>query len=106
MMELELRFFANFREAVGQKTLEREYPDGAVVGDVLGDLAEEFGLDLFEDGDLRPQLSIMKNGKDVVHLASLDTPLGDGDTLSVFPPVAGGSVPPVDGGSVPPIAGG
>ncbi|WP_276298942.1 ubiquitin-like small modifier protein 1 [Halorussus lipolyticus] len=88
---LELRFFANFREAVGQKTLEREYPDGTTVGEVLTDLVDEYDLDVFEDGDLRPQLSIMKNGKDVVHLDGADTRLDDGDTLSVFPPVAGGS---------------
>jgi molybdopterin synthase sulfur carrier subunit len=88
---VELRFFANFREAVGQKTLEREYPDGTTVGEVLSDLVEEYGLDVFEDGDLRTQLSVMKNGKDVVHIDGVDTRLDDGDTLSVFPPVAGGS---------------
>lgn len=90
-MSLELRFFATFREAVGQKTLERDYPEGTTVGDVLTDLTEEYDVDLFEGDDLRPQLSIMKNGKDVVHLDGLDTPLDDGDVLSVFPPVAGGS---------------
>jgi molybdopterin synthase sulfur carrier subunit len=95
-MSLELRFFANFREAVGQKTLEREYPEGTTVGDVLSDLVDEYDMDLFEDDDLRSQLSIMKNGKDVVHLDGLDTPLDDGDTLSVFPPVAGGSSTPVE----------
>jgi molybdopterin synthase sulfur carrier subunit len=99
-MTLELRFFATFREGVGQKTLEREYPDETTVGDVLTDLVEEFDLDLFEDGDLRPQLSIMKNGKDVVHLDGLDTRLEDGDTLSVFPPVAGGSSAGGGSGSV------
>ncbi|UPW01215.1 MoaD/ThiS family protein [Halorussus gelatinilyticus] len=92
-MTLELRFFANFREAVGQKTVEREYPDDATVGEVLADLTDEYGLDLFEDGDLRPQMSVMKNGTDVVHIDGVDTPLADGDTLSVFPPVAGGARP-------------
>ncbi|WP_227353664.1 ubiquitin-like small modifier protein 1 [Haladaptatus salinisoli] len=89
-MELTLRFFANFREAVGQKTLEREYPDDATVGAVLESLTEEYGLDLFEDGELRPQLSIMRNGKDVVHIDGRETSLSDGDRLSIFPPVAGG----------------
>lgn len=90
-MELTLRFFATFREAVGQKTLEREYPGETTVGDVLESLAEEYGMDLFEDdGELRDQLSIMRNGKDVVHIEGRKTPLSDGDTLSVFPPVAGG----------------
>ena len=89
-MELTLRFFANFREDVGQKTLEREFPDGETVGDVLESLSEEYGLDVLEDGDLRPQISIMKNGKDVVHIDGRRTALADGDTLSIFPPVAGG----------------
>ncbi|RBI64106.1 ubiquitin-like small modifier protein 1 [halophilic archaeon] len=89
-MDLTLRFFANFREAVGQKTLEREYPDDATVGDVLESLVEEYDLDLFEDGEMRDQLSIMKNGTDVVHIEGPETSLSDGDTLSVFPPVAGG----------------
>jgi molybdopterin synthase sulfur carrier subunit len=102
-MSLELRFFANFREAVGQKTLEREYPEGTTVGDVLSDLVDEYDVDLFEDDDLRSQLSIMKNGKDVVHLDGLDTPLDDGDTLSVFPPVAGGTDESVAGDSSTPV---
>lgn len=92
-MELELRFFATFREAVGTKTVAREFDDGATVGDVLAALEDEYeGLDgqLLEDGGLRPQLSIMKNGRDVVHQEGVDTPLSDGDTVSVFPPVAGG----------------
>lgn len=95
-MELELRFFATFREAVGQKTLTPEYPEGTTVGDVLTDLAEEYDMNLFEDGDLRAQLSIMKNGKDIVHLDGLDTPLDEEDVLSVFPPVAGGGHGDVD----------
>ncbi|WP_435155153.1 ubiquitin-like small modifier protein 1 [Haladaptatus sp. DFWS20] len=89
-MELTLRFFANFREDVGQKELEREYPDASTVGDVLESLTEEYGIDVFEDGDLRPQISIMKNGTDVVHIDGRETSLSDGDKLSIFPPVAGG----------------
>ena len=91
-MQPELKFFATFREAVGEKTIEREYPDDATVGDVLEALVEEHpDLDVFEeDGELRPHLSILVNGRDVVHVDGLDTGLEDGDTLSVFPPVAGG----------------
>lgn len=89
-MAVELRFFATFREAVGQKVLEREVAEGATVGDVLDDLVDEYGIDVYEDGEIRNQVSVMKNGKDVYHLDGRDTPLADGDTLSVFPPVAGG----------------
>lgn len=93
-MELELRFFATFRAAVGQKTVHREFPDDATVGDVLSGIEEEWpdlSGDVLEDGEIRPQLSVLKNGREVVHLEGTATPLAEGDTLSVFPPVAGGA---------------
>ncbi|MDQ2073283.1 ubiquitin-like small modifier protein 1 [Haloarcula sp. NS06] len=90
-MQIELRFFANFREAVGQKTVHREYETDLQAGDVLQQLSEEFTeMDLFEDGELREYLTILRNGRDIAHLDGLETALEDGDELSVFPPVAGG----------------
>lgn len=92
-MRVELRFFANFREAVGQKTVEREYQDGSV-GDVLRAIESEWpeleGLILDDSGEIKPQLSVLKNGREVLHLDGPATPLEDGDSISVFPPVAGG----------------
>ena len=93
-MELELRFFATFRATVGQKTIEREFPDGATVGEILTALEGEFeGLsgELVEDGEIRDQLSVLKNGREVLHMEGVDTVMEDGDRLSVFPPVAGGT---------------
>lgn len=91
-MEIDMRFFANFRDAVGEKTITRESPDGSNVGDVLREIEREYsGVDLFdEDGELREFLSVMKNGREVTYLDGIETPLEDGDTISVFPPVAGG----------------
>ena len=96
-MEIELRFFATFREAVGQKERVETFDDGESVGDVLASLESAYeGLEgqLLEDGDdgvaIRPQLSVLKNGRDVTHMAGVETTLEDGDRLSVFPPVAGG----------------
>jgi molybdopterin synthase sulfur carrier subunit len=94
-MELELRTFATFREAVGEKTTFREYDGEEVsVGEVLRDLEESYeGLagQLIEDGDLRPQINVLKNGREVLHMDGLETMLADGDSLSIFPPVAGGA---------------
>lgn len=94
-MHLELRFFATFRAIVGQKFLEREFPDGSTVGDVLaileGDYPDMEDQLLDEHGEIREQLSILKNGRGVVHMEGAATPMADGDTLSVFPPVAGGT---------------
>lgn len=92
-MRLELRFFASFREAVGQKVLEREYETDAVaVIDVLEELVSDYpDLEIFVGpAELRDFVSVMKNGRDITHLEGLDTRLEDGDKLSVFPPIAGG----------------
>ncbi|MDQ2056056.1 ubiquitin-like small modifier protein 1 [Halobellus sp. H-GB7] len=92
-MTFQLRFFANFREAVGTKTITREY-EAETVGDVLVALESEFeGLagQIIEDGRVRPQVNVLLNGRDVEHEAGTDTPIEPDDTLSIFPPVAGGA---------------
>jgi molybdopterin synthase sulfur carrier subunit len=93
-MDLELRFFATFREAVGRKTVERTFGDGSTVRDVLSALEADYdGLEgqlLDDEGSIRPNLNILKNGREVLHMEGAETLLEDGDTLSVFPPVAGG----------------
>lgn len=93
-MQIHLKFFATFREAVGSKLVDREFEAGATVGDVLEALEAEYeGLagQLVEDGDLRPQINVLKNGREVLHIEGIETTLEDGDTLSLFPPVAGGA---------------
>ena len=92
-----MRFFATFREAVGEKERVETFDDDAAVGDVLAALEAEYeGLEgqLLEEDEsgraIRPQLSVLKNGRDVTHMAGPETGLEDGDRLSVFPPVAGG----------------
>lgn len=91
-MEIEFRTFATFRETAGQKTFTREYDDDATVGDVLRSLSEEYPeMDLFDDdGNIREFVSVLKEGQDVTHIDGLATELESGDTVSLFPPVAGG----------------
>lgn len=91
-MDIEFRAFATFRQTVGQKSIVREYDDVATVGDALHALTEEYpDLDVFDDeGNPREFASILKDGRDITHLEGLDTELEDGDTVSLFPPVAGG----------------
>jgi len=90
---IELRFFATYRAAVGQKTVERDY-DADTVGAVLRAIEEEWpelaGELLDGEGAIRPQLSVLKNGREVAHMDGPGTAIEDGDTVSVFPPVAGG----------------
>lgn len=91
-MKIQLRSFATFREAIGERSVDREFPDGTTVGDVLRTLDEEYSaFEVFDDdGNLREYLSILVNGRDITHLEGTETTLEDGDKLSLFPPVAGG----------------
>jgi len=91
-MELTLRFFADFREVVGEKTISREYDDVSTVGDAIAAIAEEYPeMELYEeDGSVREFITIMRDGRDVAHVDGMATELDGGETLSVFSPVAGG----------------
>jgi len=94
MTALELKFFATFREAVGRKTISREYDDGVTVRTVLDALQAEFPDlegEFYEDGEIKETVRVLRNGRAVVHMEGAATTLEDGDTLSVFPPVAGGA---------------
>lgn len=93
-MEIELRFYATFRDAVGSKTIYRSFDPETNVGTILSSLESEYpelaGELLDEDDEIRPQLSVLKNGREVIHIEGTSTVLEDGDKLSIFPPVAGG----------------
>ena len=93
-MDLTFRFFATFRQVVGSKTIDREFDDNVTVFDALSALESEFdGLEgrlLADSGDLQPHINVLKNGRDILHREGPDTTIADGDTVSVFPPVAGG----------------
>jgi molybdopterin synthase sulfur carrier subunit len=77
--------------AGGQGALPME---GSTVGEVLKalDVAHPgFGERLFDDnGGLRRFVNVFLADEDVRFLEGLDTPVADGQTLSIVPAVAGG----------------
>jgi len=68
--------------------------DGSTVGDVLKALDAAhpgFGDRLFEqDGKLRRFVNVFLADEDVRFLQGLDTPVAEGQTISIVPAVAGG----------------
>jgi molybdopterin synthase sulfur carrier subunit len=68
--------------------------DGATVGQVIAALeAAHPGFRdrlLDEDGSLRRFVNVFVADDDVRYLQGLDTPVPDGETLSIIPAVAGG----------------
>lgn len=93
-VEVELRFFAMFREAVGAKRLVREFEPGTTVGEALLAIEAEFPAlagRFVADGRLGGAITVLRNGTNVTHFDGAATVLADGDELSVTPPVTGGA---------------
>ena len=82
-------------------TILRSYTDGAkqvegtgsTLDELLADLDSKHGGlrdRLVEDGGLRRFVNVYLNDEDVRFLGGLETPVSDGDTVTVLPAVAGG----------------
>jgi sulfur-carrier protein len=74
----------------GAKSVEGS---GATLSELLGDLeARHRGLRerLVDGGGLRRFVNVYLNDEDVRFLGGLQTPVKDGDTVTVLPAVAGG----------------
>ena len=75
----------------GAKSVEGS---GATLADLLDDLESRHnGLHdrLVDDAGLRRFVNVYLNDEDVRFLSGLDTPVKDGDTVTVLPAVAGGA---------------
>jgi sulfur-carrier protein len=88
-----VKSFATLREVMDAE-VRMDFPAGATIRSLLSALTRRYnGLDelLFSAPDtLRDFVNILQNGRNTHFLAGLDTLLGDGDVIALFPPVAGG----------------
>ena len=67
--------------------------DGGTVGEVLDALYDQFGElreRIADDGGLRRFVNVYIGGEDIRFLDGLDTPVADGDEVTILPAVAGG----------------
>jgi len=89
-----VKYFAYYRDYTGRK--DEQVPAPETVGGLLRQLAGRYGKAMSEkllspDGkSLGPDAIVLVNGRNISHLAQLDSPLTDTDTVSIFPIVAGG----------------
>jgi molybdopterin synthase sulfur carrier subunit len=78
--------------AGGQTTVSAE---GATVGEVFADLVRQHpGLRsqlLTHEGELHRHLNVFLNDDDIRYLGKLEAKVGDSDTLTLMPAVAGGT---------------
>ena len=72
---------------------ETSIDEASTVGEVLDGLYERFdGLRdrIAEDGNLRRFVNVYVQGEDIRFLDGLETPVEDGDEVTILPAVAGG----------------
>ena len=82
-LKVKVSLFASCREVVGEKEVDVEIPDGSTAGEVLDRLCKTYpGLET-----MRGKIGLAVN-EEYTHSG---TPLGQGDTLALIPPVSGGS---------------
>jgi len=87
---MQWKLFADLAEAAGDRTVAVDVDDDASVDDALEALlaAKPALRDraLTEDGELRGDVNLLKNGENV----DADERVEPGDELALFPPVSGG----------------
>ncbi|HKA16532.1 MAG TPA: molybdenum cofactor biosynthesis protein MoaE [Myxococcota bacterium] len=81
-MRVAVKLFGAIREAVGEKELSVELPDGASARELRGRLAERYPV--FHTFGDRLAVSVQ------LEVVPLDTGLRDGDEVAFLPPVSGG----------------
>ncbi|MDP2674731.1 MAG: ubiquitin-like small modifier protein 1 [Dehalococcoidia bacterium] len=90
-MTVEVRVTANLQKMVGGKRSVQA--EGASVRELLDDLDSRypgFKKQIVTDGQIHRFVNIYLNDEDIRFLDKLDTPLKEGDTLSILPALAGG----------------
>jgi sulfur-carrier protein len=91
-MAVRVKLPTQLRDAVGNQT--EATVEGSTVGEALGSLYEqhaELRTRIADDGgSLRRFVNVYLGGEDIRFLDGLDTPVSDGDELTILPAVAGG----------------
>ncbi len=79
------------RRLGGSKNVDAQ---GKTIREVLDDLDRRFpgfkGHIIAEGGQLHRFVSVFLNDEDILFLGELDTPVKDGDSITILPSVAGG----------------
>jgi len=92
-MEVTVKVFATLRDIMDRESTVDLTNDATILQLLELLIGRHPGLygELFDSpGKLKPYVNILKNGRNVSFLSNLDTELDNGDTVAIFPPVAGG----------------
>jgi len=91
MAKVEVKLYATLQEILGIDTITVEAKD---VMDAVKKLVEKYPElkkeIVNEDFSLKDDYIYLVNGRNIAFLQGGDTPLKDGDRITIFPPVGGG----------------
>jgi len=90
MAHIKVRLFANIREIVGERELFLDSVTVSGVLDLLTSIKPDLQDVLFEDGALRPYITVLLNGRNITEIDGVMSSLSEGDEVAIFPPVSGG----------------
>lgn len=99
-MAITVKFLASFRVVTGKG--EDKVGATGNIASLLDELVGRFGKALAEQlyvpgtRKLREDVNILVNGRGISYLRELNTPLNDGDVVTIFPSVSGGKLAHVE----------
>lgn len=90
-----VKVFATYRRILNnQKEIQLDVPTPMSTRRALDTIFTDYPAlqpeILDDEGQVLPHVSVFVSGRDIRHKQGLDTPLQEGEVLSLFPPVAGG----------------
>ncbi len=91
-MKVKVRSFAGFRNVLGRESVV-ELQQKASVDNLLNMLCAAHGdlrPLLFDQAELKEEVNILVNGKNIESLQGMKTELSDGDEVAIFPAAIGG----------------
>lgn len=89
-MAVDVKVTSVLQKITGAKVVQGE---GSTVGELLSDLDGKypgFKSQIMQDGNLHRFVNIYLNDEDIRYLDQLNTPVKDGDQISILPALAGG----------------
>ena len=93
-MKVTVKFYSYLRDLIGKKTMvELDLDESATISHLLNELLldPQIKAALLDDKqELNSDITLLKNGREIVFLDGMETKLEPGDEISIFPLVAGG----------------
>ncbi len=92
---MKINLYATFRQVVGAKSIELDFPTHATVQDMLGAIRIDYprldALLVDDTGQVPAHVHIFIDGRDTQYLPDgMRTQLASAKIIDIFPPIAGG----------------